>query len=146
MISGEPESTEIRAHKALEALQGVMDELGIVQAEHRSRATQCDMQSLLGLLQFVASVSPPTRIFTNRMLQDLREAPPRCSESLSLGFRRDLASAQNGVKIMDKHAFECQDVLELDACLSGCGAFVGWEYYLEEFPEEVRAERHIIAR
>ena len=134
---GGAESTEIRAHKALEALQGIIDELGIVQAEHKicqpaqqmvwlgilfdsvrmtmaipqvklrevgeivcswqgcSRATQCDMQSLLGLLQFVAGVSPPTRIFTNRMLQDLLEAPPRGSESLSLGFRRDLASPRN---------------------------------------------------
>ena len=191
---GGAESTEERARRALEVLQGVMDELGIMQAVHkiclparqmvwlgilfdsvqmtmsippaklaevgeivrswqgRSRATRHDMQCLLGLLQFVASVSPPTRIFTNRMLQDLREAPARGSESLSLGFRRDLAFFSellpqfNGVKIMDKATVGCQDVLELDACLSGCGAFAGREYYSEEFPEEVQGEGHAIAR
>ena len=39
----------------------------------RTRATQQELQSLLGLLQFVASVSPPARLFTKRMLQCLRD-------------------------------------------------------------------------
>ena len=76
------------------------------------------MQKLLGLLHFVASVAPPAHIFTNRMLQDLREAPPRGSETLSLGFRKDirffanLLPEFNGVKLMDKKNVECQDCLE----------------------------------
>ena len=41
----------------------------------RLRATRQELQSIMGSLQFVASVSPTTRIFTNRMLQCLREAP-----------------------------------------------------------------------
>ena len=115
------------------------------------RATQREMQSLLGLLQFVASVSPPTRIFTNRMLQDLRETPKRGSESLSLGFKmdvrffRNLLPHYNGVKIIDKTLVQCQDTLELDACTTGCGAFTGTHYYAEQFPSEVLQQQHPIA-
>ena len=41
----------------------------------RTRATRKQVQSLLGLLQFVASVSPPVRVFTNRMLTNMRDMP-----------------------------------------------------------------------
>ena len=117
----------------------------------RSHATRGEMQSLLGLLTFVASVSPTTRIFTNRMLQNLRDTPLRGTESLSYGFKKDfqffnnLLPQYNGVKIMVKDSVECQQVLELDACLVGCGAFVGQEYYSERFPERVLKCEHTIA-
>ena len=118
----------------------------------RQRASQRDMQSLLGLLQFVASVAPPVRVFTNRILQDLREAPKRGTETLSLGFKQDLKFFEtllphfNGIKIMDKQAIECQETLELDACLTGCGAVMGTQYYTEEFPQGLLVEQHNIAR
>ena len=50
---------------------------------HKLRATRREMQSILGLLNFVASVAPPARLFTNRMLDELREAPQTGSTSLS---------------------------------------------------------------
>ena len=124
----------------LEAWRGKMD------------ATQREMQQLLGLLQFVAGVSPPTRIFTNRMLENLREMPRRGRESLSLGFKCDLAffldllPHYNGVRIIVKKDIAAQRVLELDSCLSGCGAFVGDSFYAEEFPREITREQHNIAR
>ena len=122
------------------------------QWQGRRAASQKEMQQLLGLLQFVASVSPPARIFTNRMLECLREAPRRGQETLSLGFRSDLKffadiwPDYNGVRIMDKGEVECQQLLELDACTTGCGAFTGPEYYAELFPETIRAQEHPIAR
>ena len=191
---GGGEASEQRALRALRALQGVMRELGIKEAEAkiclparqmiwlgilfdtvnmtmsipaeklqevmdivtewqgRTRATRHDMQKLLGLLQFVASVAPPARIFTNRMLQGLRESPAAGSESLSLGFKRDvdffarMLPAFNGVKMMVKRDIECQALLQLDACLTGCGAFNGKEYYSEPFPQEVRGLEHPFAR
>ena len=109
------------------------------------------MQSLLGTLQFVAGVSPPTRIFTNRMLQNMREMPKRGSESLSRGFKRNLAlflallPRFNGVKIIDKSQVVYQGELELDACLTGCGACTDTQYYSELFPPAVRHEQHSIA-
>ena len=117
----------------------------------RKRATQRDIQSLFGLLQFVASVAPPARVFTNRILADLREAPKRGSETLSLGFKKDvkffldLLPDYNGIRIIRKHPVACQEHLELDACLTGCGAFTGEQYYAEQFPQSVLDCGHIIA-
>ena len=120
--------------------------------EGKTRASRQQMQQLLGLLQFVASVSPPARVFSNRMLNNLREMPKQGTESLSLGFKSDLRffldlwPAYNGVRIVDKEQVPCQDELELDACLSGCGAYTGGEYYAEEFPREVQSVGHTIAQ
>ena len=58
--------------------------------EGRTRATHRDVQALIGLLQFVVSVSPPVRVFTNRMLQYLRDMPDRGRDGLSYGFCQDL--------------------------------------------------------
>ena len=190
---GGAERTEAGAQGALQQLQSIMRELGVVEALHkvcqpaqemvwlgilynsvdmrmsipgpkleeimqtlqswegRVRATRQEMQSLLGLLQFVASVTPPARLFTNRMLQNLREAPKRGAESLSLGFKKDLKffldllPHYNGVRIIDKESIQFQEELELDACLSGCGAFNGTQYYAEQFPTDVVEEGHTIA-
>ena len=190
---GGAEAERGEAEKALQTLQTIMKEIGVVEAEHkicqpsqtmiwlgilfdsvnmtmtippgklreimttlrewqgRTHATHNQMQSVLGLLQFVASVSPPTRIFTNRMLQNLRDTPKRGAETLSAGFKKDLEFFNNllpdynGVKIMDKVEVECQGLLELDACLVGCGAYVGNEYYSELFPVRVVQEEHMIA-
>ena len=116
----------------------------------KTRATQREIQSLLGLLNFVASVSPPARIFTNRILETLREAPKRGTETLSLGFKKDvhffltLWPEYNGVRIIKKHDVECQGSLELDACLSGCGAYIGTHYYSEQFPPDILSVGHPI--
>ena len=182
-----------RATSALEALQGIMRELGIKEALHKvcppaqsmvwlgilfnsidmtmkipgekmeeigqtlqvwtgkTRATLREMQSLMGLLNFVASVSPPARIFTNRILEGIREAPTRGTETLSLGFKSDLNffvtiwPRYNGIRILEKHDARCQGDLELDACLTGCGAYIGSHYYSEPFPTDVLQQQHIIA-
>ena len=101
----------------------IMAELG--QWEGRQRATRGDMQRLVGLLQFVAGVSPPVRVFSNRMLQCLRDSPKRGSHGLSLGFRKDLKffldllPVYNGIRIIDKKELSYQSDIELDACLTG---------------------------
>ena len=46
---------------------------------------------------------------------------------------------------MDKSQVPCQERLELDACLTGCGAFIGGSYYAEEFPTIVVQAAHSIA-
>ena len=115
------------------------------------RATRREMQSLLGLLQFVAGVSPPVRVFTNRMLKNLREMPERGKDSLSLGFKRDLdfflclLPEYNGVRILGKESVDYQEYLELDSCLTGCGATTGDQFYAEVFPDFVIEGGHPIA-
>ena len=119
--------------------------------EGKKRASQREMQQLLGLLQFVAGVSPPARAFTNRMLANLREMPKQGTESLSLGFKSDLRffldllPDYNGIRIIGKTPVPCQDKLVLDACLTGCGAYTGEAYYAEEFPDGVQQAKHSIA-
>ena len=123
----------------------------LLEWEGRTRATRRDLQRLLGLLQFVASVAPTVRAFSNRMLQNLRDTPHRGSHGLSLGFRKDLKFFLdllphfNGVRIIDKEELSYQGEIELDACLTGCGATVGEQYYAEVFPPNVLAASHIIA-
>ena len=143
------DSTEMTISIPQEKLGEIMEE--VKEWEGKVRASRHEMQRLLGLLQFVASVSPPARVFTNRMLTNLREAPKKGTESLSLGFKSDLRffadllPAYNGIRIVDKAAFPCQDRLELDACLSGCGAYTGDSYYAELFPDSVVRAEHTIA-
>ena len=118
----------------------------------RQRATKGELQSLIGSLQFVASVSPPTRVFSNRMLQTLREALQRGVETLSLGFKKDLKffldllPSYNGVRVLRKQPVVCQEHLELDACMTGCVACTGTHYYSEQFPTTVVETNHTIAR
>ena len=119
--------------------------------EGRLRATRKDMQSLLGLLNFVASVAPPARLFTNRMLDALREAPQYGATSLSLQFKQDvrffveLLPIFNGRKIIGKQIIPYQHQVELDACLTGCGAVAGDQFYATPFPDSVTREEHTIA-
>ena len=117
----------------------------------RVRASRTEMQSLIGLLQFVASVSPPVRVFSNRMLQCLRDTPNRGTHGLSMGFKKDLKffadllPDYNGIRVIDKEDVPYQSHIELDACLTGCGATIGTQYYAEIFPPEIQKVGHSIA-
>ena len=117
----------------------------------KARANLKEIQSIFGLLQFVTSVAPSARLFTNRILEAMREMTPDRYTTLSWGFKRDLKFFQDllpnfkGVKIIDKSDLPAQHSLELDACLSGCGAICGTKYYGREFPEFVISLEHPIA-
>ena len=190
---GGVEGALTKAAAAFDALQGIMDRLGMVQAESKvcrparamvwlgiqfntldmsmaipktklaevmecvialgdkKRATRKEMQSLLGLLNFVASVAPPTRLFTNRMLDDLREAPQSGAATLSCQFKQDISFFTellpmfNGRRIMGKALLPYQHQVELDACLTVCGAVSGDQYYGAAFPQEICSREHTIA-
>ena len=77
--------------------------------------------------------------------------PNRGRDTLSLGFKRDLEFFRrllpqyNGVRILDKSTVDCQEDLELDACLTGCGATNGDQFYSEVFPDFVLRGQHPIA-
>ena len=117
----------------------------------RTHATRREMQSVIGCLQFVAKVASPVRLFINRMLECLRDTPNSGSHTLSLGFKRDLEfflrllPQINGVKIINKSLLVPKEVIELDACLTGCGAWCGRQFYGRKFPSEVLKDNHPIA-
>ena len=118
---------------------------------NRTHATKREMQSIIGSLQFVAKVSPPVRLFVNRMLDCMRDTPKFGSHSLSWGFKKDvdffleLLPQINGVKILDKSQLVAKECIQLDACLTGCGAWCGTQYYGRTFPQHVTDAKHSIA-
>ena len=123
----------------------------VAQWENRSRTTLKEIQSLFGLLQFVTYVAPSAKLYTNRILDAMREIGTDHYTSLSWGFKRDLKFFRDllpqfkGIKIMEKSDFPAQHSLELDACLTGCGAVCGDQFYGRLFPESVISRSHTIA-
>ena len=118
---------------------------------NHTHATKHEMQSIIGSLQFVAKVSPPVRLFVNRMLDCMKDTPKFGSHSLSWGFKKDvdffleLLPQINGVKILDKSQLVAKECIQLDACLTGCGAWCGTQYYGRTFPQHVTDAKHSIA-
>ena len=60
-------------------------------------------------------------------------------------FFLDLLPIFNGRRMMGKQLLPYQHQVELDACLTGCGAVAGDQYYATQFPKEVRDLGHTIA-
>ena len=109
------------------------------------------MQSILGLLNFVGSVAPPVRVYTNRILNFLRgmpqdgfvEIPQEVREDLE--FFRVLMPEFNGISLLDKSMVPPDEQLEIDSCLEACGGLSGFHYYSRCFPAFVLREKHPIA-
>ena len=120
--------------------------------ENRSRATHKEIQSLFGLLQFVTYVAPSAKLYTNRILDAMREIGTDHYTSLLWGFKRDLKFFRDlvpqlrGIKIKEKCDFPAQHSLELDACLTGCGGVCGNQFYGRLFSESVTSQSHTIAQ
>ena len=83
------------------------------------------LQSLLGNLLYIQKCVKPARIFLNRMLELLRQNYDKNSITLTQDFKRDLhwfhkfLTIYNGVSYFDNKKVD--EVLELDACLTGLG-------------------------
>lgn len=120
----------------------------------KSHATKQQLQSLIGKLQFVAKCVQPGRLFVSRllnMLPNLRRSHHRFR--ISNEFRKDLLwwrrflETYNGVSIIPDRLWSCpDDIFASDACLSGCGAVCGLEYFHCTFPAGiVQRDMHINA-
>ena len=117
----------------------------------REVATRNQVQSLMGLLNFVSSVSPPVRVYTNRILTFLRSMPKEGYMVVTDEVKEDLRFFEllmphfNGVTLIDRSMVPPSEYLEIDACLTGCGGMCGSYYYSREFPSPVLQENHQIA-
>ena len=119
--------------------------------DSKQLATRREVQSLMGSLNFIGSVAPPVRIYTNRILNFLRampmdglaEIPDSCKEDIR--FFQKLMPYFNGVSVLSKELVPSDDQLEIDACLTGCGGICGSQYYSSTFPESVLCVKHPIA-
>ena len=112
---------------------------------NRSQATRPELQSLLGSLLHIAQCVKPARLFVARMLDTLRNAPTRGYIQLDHDFRLDLLwfknflPQYNGVHFLDLEP--PRQVVEVDSCLSGCGAICDSEYYSKQFPGFIIQEK-----
>ena len=119
--------------------------------DDKALANRKQVQSILGLLNFVGSVAPPVRIYTNRILNFLRGMPMEGYVVIPTEVREDLHFFKklmphfNGVAIIDKSHVPPDEVLEVDACLTGCGGLCSREFYSMKFPEFVQRMGHPIA-
>ena len=114
-------------------------------------ANRKQVQSLMGLLNFVSSVAPAVRVYTNRILNFLRCLPAEGFIEIPFEVREDIAFFQwlmphfNGITLLDKSLVPPHEQLEVDACLDGCGGLCGNEYYSTEFPDFVLRSGHHIS-
>ena len=118
----------------------------VKQWEGREMANRKQVQSLMGSLNFVGSVAPPVRI-----LNFLREMPSNQSVLITKEVKEDIVFFNrlmprfNGVTLLDKSLDPAVDLLEVDACLTGCGGLSGSQFYSAEFPSFILEANHPIA-
>ena len=97
----------------------------------KNRAYKRELQSLIGSLLYIHKCVRPARLFVNRILATLREAPENGTFSLSQDFHRDVSWFNaflpdfNGRVYFDKHSKPPINNLFVDASLSGVGGI--WE-------------------
>lgn len=114
-------------------------------------ATLKEVQSLIGKLNFVAKCVKPARVFIGRMLTFLRGMNKWGSTTLTIEFKGDVhwwhrfLPYFNGIELIDKGQWSGPDeVIASDACLNGCGATCGSEFFHKVFPEAIlRGNYHI---
>lgn len=127
-------------HDKINDIQAALNEW-----QHRRRATKRQLQSLIGTLAFVAACIPPGRIFMSRLLQPLRSVRKQHHHvNINAGFRQDLKwwetflNVYNGISlILERSTPVADETLATDACLTGCGALCGTEYFHRIFPQHV---------
>ena len=114
---------------------------------HKSHATRKEVESLIGLLSFVAKCVRPARIFLSRTLDFMKGLPKSGRFSIPTEFMLDVrwwyrfVAQYNGVSIIPpSHWSAVNSVIETDACLSGGGGvnFETRECFQFEFPSELR--------
>ena len=139
-----------------ERLLAVKDELELWR--HKIKATKKEVQSIVGILNFVAACVPASRIFLSRMFAQLKSTANVGSSYLSRGFKLDITwwcrfiSVYNGVSMMLTEEWSAPDaIISTDACLVGGGGWFGSHraYFHTKFPDSIKSQfnsKHHIAQ
>jgi hypothetical protein len=113
----------------------------------REFATVKEVQSIIGKLNFVAKCVKPARLFICRMLNFLRSMPKKGKTRISADFTDDIKwwlrylPRFNGISLISYETWSQPDqLIASDACLVGCGATCGKEFFHSEFPSFIVAE------
>ena len=129
---------EVTPERIVEILELLADWLNRVDASRR------ELESLLGILHFVASCVRQGRVFVSRLLNYLRGLPRKGRHILPADCLKDILWWQkylevySGVSIMYLENWSKPDSqLACDACLHGCGGWSGNEAFHSPFPEKI---------
>ena len=116
------------------------------QWKRKQKSTKVELQSLIGVLQYVTKCVWQSRVFLNRMLELLRSFHDSdTSKTLSISFKKDVnwwwvfMERFNGVSYIPDESWNEPDVVfSTDSCLSGCGGTYDKEFFHATFPENIR--------
>jgi hypothetical protein len=118
------------------------DTLKIVREwEGKTYASRHMLQSLLGKLFHISKCCKPARLFLNRMLALLREAPQVGQIKISVDFKKDLAwfvhflPSYNGVYIMEPNKQE--HIIHINFSMNICGGCFCGKYFTALIPNFV---------
>ena len=116
--------------------------------KNKRKATKNEIQSIIGVLQFVSKCVRQSRVFMNRLLEMLRSYHDSDGKKiLTESFRKDInwwwnfMEKFNGVSYIPQELWDEPDVqFSTDSCLTGCGGIFSTEFFHAEFPEEIRGK------
>lgn len=114
----------------------------------KKNSTKTELQSLIGLLQYVTKCVRQSKIFLNRILEFLRSfETDDARKKLTESFRKDITwwrcfmQEFNGVSFIPAEIWSEPDVtFSTDSCLSGCGGMYKNEYFHANFPNNIRQQ------
>ena len=115
-------------------------------------ATKREIQSIVGSINYIASIAKPARIYSNRILNFLRSMPNQGRVLTTPEFRQDvrfftdILPAFNGVCMLVKKELGDENRVEIDACKAGCGGFCADQYYAAPWPEHILVKDYDIAK
>ena len=110
----------------------------------RDKCSRKQLESLLGKLKFAASCVRPGRVFTMRLLSDLRNAPKTGQFPITSEAKADLSwwgrflAIYNGISMMPEEEWSGPGaIFTMDACQEGCGGLFQGRYFHAQFPKSV---------
>ena len=111
--------------------------------EDKTTASRKEVQSLVGKVSFMAKCVRPGRVFIARMLETLKSCPEKGQKELDKEFIKDVVWWKlvmprfNGVRLIPGRWSEEDEILSVDACLTGAGGKCEDEMFHVEFPERI---------
>ena len=108
------------------------------------QCTKVELQSLIGILQFITKCVQASRVFLNRMLELLRSMRERNTVKLSESFIKDLlwwnkfVHTYNGVSFIPDSVWSEPDIaFSTDSSLKGTGGICGFEFFHATYPDTI---------
>ena len=111
----------------------------------KDQAHRCEVESLIGKLQFLAKCIRAGRVFLGRIIQWIRGMDRTHNYTIPMEAKKDIAwwgrcaEEFNGISLIWLHQNPAPDeIIATDACLTGYGGTRGKDYFRAKFPAHLR--------